>query len=81
MGFNNKLVFIWLYRKKWNLKKWFLKWKWFYKTEVAYLILKYFLKDWNFIKIILKLDFVDWHVLQENWDEAYMLIFRMIYET
>ena len=29
----------------------------------------------NFIKIILKFDFFDWHVLQEKGYEAYMAVF------
>ena len=53
----------------------------FYKTKVASLILKYFLNSWNFIEIILKLGFANCYVLRENWDEAYMSIFGMTYET
>ena len=46
------------------------------------LILKYFLNDWNFMKIISKLDYAEWHVLRENWDEtACMSVFGTIYET
>ena len=33
---------------------------------MANLILKYFLNDWNFINVISKSDFVDWHVLRET---------------
>ena len=42
------------------------------------LILKYFLNKLGFIKVISKSDFADWHVLRENWNEAYMSIFGTV---
>ena len=48
----------------------------FYNTKVVNLILKYLLNNWNFIKIILKASFADWHVLRENWCETIRLVFR-----
>ena len=37
--------------------------------------------EWNFIKVISKPGFVDWHVLLENWYEPYMSVFGHIFET
>ena len=42
----------------------------FYKTKVVNLFLKYFLNNWNFIKVISKPSFTNWHVLQEKYFEA-----------
>ena len=38
----------------------------FYKTKVVNLFLKCFLNIWNFIEVISKPGFAEWHVLQEN---------------
>ena len=35
--------------------------------------------NWNFIKVISKPNFVDLHVLRENWYEAYMSAFGYIF--
>ena len=45
------------------------------------LILKCFVNDSNFIKIMLKSGFANWHIWRENWDKAYIPVFGMIYET
>ena len=42
----------------------------FYKTNVINLFLKRFLNNWDFIKVILKPDFADWHVLKKNCFDA-----------
>ena len=65
MSFGNKLIYLILWKNV-KFEKWFLKWKWFYKTKMENLILNCFLNDWNFIKIILKLGFADWHVWQKK---------------
>ena len=43
----------------------------FIKIKVVNLFLNCFLNIWNFIKIILKLDFAYRHILRERWFEYF----------
>ena len=48
----------------------------FFKTKVINLFLKYFLNNWNFIKVILNPSFINWKGLRENCYKDIMHGFR-----